>query len=353
VDAALERKSRRLKKETAIKMATAANEIAGFPETFKKITEEIKVVIVGLEDVIEGVLVCVMAGGHALLEGVPGLGKTRLISTLVDCVDLEFSRIQFTPDLMPADIRGTNLVSEDESGRRVFVFQKGPIFANVVLADEINRATPKTQSALLDAMQEKTVTVGDSTHRLREPFFVLATQNPIEMEGTYPLPEAQMDRFFFKLLVRSPSLDQLSEIVNRTTGVAEPQAAKVADAETIMRLRTVAREVPVASHVQEYAMKVVLASHPGSDLAPDDVRKYVRYGASPRAAQALILAGKIWALLGHRYNVAYEDIKRAAHPALRHRILTTFEAQAEGVQTDSLVDSILERLAPAEVSVPG
>jgi MoxR-like ATPase len=331
-------------------MAANPEQIADFTETFEKIREQIGVVIVGLTDVVEGVLVCVLAGGHALLEGVPGLGKTRLISTLSDCLDLRFSRIQFTPDLMPADIRGTNLVSEDESGRRVFAFQQGPIFSNVVLADEINRATPKTQSALLDAMQEQTVTVGDTTYQLPKPFFVLATQNPIEMEGTYPLPEAQMDRFLFKLLVRSPSLEQLSEIVNRTTGVSEPEPAKVADGETILRLRNVAREVPVASHVQEYAMKIVLASHPDSDLAPDLVKKYVRYGASPRAAQALILAGKIWALLDKRYNVAFDDISKAAHPALRHRILTTFEAQAEGIETDKLIDEILAQVAQPAAS---
>jgi MoxR-like ATPase len=327
-------------------MEAAEKRVEEFKSLFERMRSEIAKVIVGQEEIVDGVLTAVLANGHCLLEGVPGLGKTLLVRTLAECVDLDFSRIQFTPDLMPADIRGTNLVVEDAEGRKGFQFSPGPIFANVILADEINRATPKTQSALLDAMQERIVAVGDTVHRLDEPFFVLATQNPIEMEGTYPLPEAQMDRFLFKLLVKYPSLDELSEIVNRTTGVAMPQVGKVASGAELIAMRDVARETPVASHVQEYAMRVTLATHPDSEQAPDAVKRYVRYGSSPRGAQALMLAGKIRAILEGRYNVAYEDIRAVAQPSLRHRVLLNFEGQAEGIDPDALVSDVIEQLAP-------
>jgi MoxR-like ATPase len=318
-----------------------------FQERFRRLREEIGKVIVGHEAIVEGVLTCLLAGGHGLLEGVPGLGKTLLVRTLSCCLSLDFSRIQFTPDLMPADITGTNIVVEDPSGRRAFQFQRGPIFANLVLADEINRATPKTQSALLEAMQEHSVTVAGTRHLLVEPFFVLATQNPIEMEGTYPLPEAQLDRFLFKLLVPSPSLAELGEIVDRTTGATEAQAEAVLTAEEILAMRRLAREVPVAQHVKEYALKVTLGTHPDSEFAPESVRRLVRFGSSPRGAQALLLTGKIRALLQGRFNVAYEDIDAQAHPALRHRLILNFEGEAEGAEPDALIRDILAGVAAA------
>ncbi|HET8631730.1 MAG TPA: MoxR family ATPase [Thermomicrobiales bacterium] len=308
-----------------------------------RVEEEVGRVIVGQTDIMREVLIALIAGGHALLEGVPGLGKTMLVRTVAETLDLAFSRIQFTPDLMPADITGTNILAEGERGAREFRFQPGPLFANLVLADEINRATPKTQSALLEAMQEKSVTVANTTYSLAEPFFVLATQNPLEMEGTYPLPEAQLDRFFFKLLVRYPSAKDLGEILARTTTADVPRAGKVADGAQVARMGALAREVPIASHVQEYVVRITLATHPDSATAPPAVRKYVRYGASPRGAQAIVLAAKIRALLDGRLNVAFDDVRALAAPALRHRIVLNFEGEADGLTTDEIIEEILAR----------
>ncbi|GAB4531204.1 MAG: MoxR family ATPase [Anaerolineales bacterium] len=315
-----------------------------FYQTAEQIESEIQKVIVGQQALIRQTLITLLAGGNALLEGVPGLGKTMLVRTLAEAVDCTFSRIQFTPDLMPADIVGTNLIVEDENGRRRFQFEPGPIFASLVLADEINRATPKTQSAMLEAMQEHNVTVAKKTRPLPEPFFVLATQNPLEMEGTYPLPEAQLDRFFFKINVPYPSVDDLVEIANRTTGSDMPQASPVTDGKTIQAMQSLARSVPIASHVTAYAARLVRATHPDTPEAPAMVKKYVRYGASPRGMQALILAGKILALLDNRYNVALDDLRQAAQPALRHRLLLNFEAQAEGMTTDQVLETTLQEV---------
>ena len=315
-----------------------------FREIAAAIEQQVGRVIVGQRELVRHTLITLLAGGNALLEGVPGLGKTLLIRTLAQAIDCTFSRIQFTPDLMPADIVGTHIVVEDETGRRTFRFEPGPIFANLVLADEINRATPKTQSALLEAMQEHSVTVGRTSRRLEEPFFVLATQNPLEMEGTYPLPEAQLDRFFFKINVPFPTVDELVEIANRTTGAVIPQAEPVADGPTILSMQALARGVPIADHVTAYAARLLKATHPDDPSAPDMVRRYVRYGASPRGMQALILAGKVLALLDGRYNVAFDDIRAAALPALRHRLILNFEAQAEGVTTDAVVQAVLEEI---------
>jgi MoxR-like ATPase len=294
--------------------------------------------------VTRGVLVCIIAGTHALLEGVPGLGKTMLVKTFADVLDLQFSRIQFTPDLMPADITGTTILDEDEQGRRDFRFQPGPVFANLVLADEINRATPKTQSALLEAMQERTVTVANQIYHIARPFFVLATQNPLEMEGTYPLPEAQLDRFMFKLLMSFPSEADLSEILRRTTGGKSPTADKVATGDAIIRMSQLAREVPIASHVNDYVVRLLLATHPDSETAPDTVRRYVRYGSSPRGAQSMVLAAKIRALLDGRLNVAYDDVREVILPSLRHRIILNFEAEAEGLSPDSVLKSVTKHI---------
>lgn len=316
------------------------------PDEFRQhaqtIEAEVGQVIVGQRELIRQTVVTLVAGGNALLEGVPGLAKTTLVRTLADVIDCSFSRIQFTPDLMPADIVGTTLISEDEHGHKTFRFEPGPIFANLLLADEINRATPKTQSALLEAMQEHTVTVAKTIHRLREPFFVLATQNPLEMEGTYPLPEAQLDRFFFKILVNFPTVNELVEIANRTTGARTPQTRKVASGDMINDMQALARTVPIASHVLAYAARLITATHPESSEAPSITKQYIRYGASPRGMQALILAGKILALLDGRFNVAFADFKAAALPALRHRCVLNFEAQAEGVSPDEVVRGILE-----------
>jgi MoxR-like ATPase len=320
---------------------------AEFQTQFRTLRDEIGKVIVGHDAIVEGVLTCLLAGGHGLLEGVPGLGKTLLVRTLSHALDLKFARIQFTPDLMPADIVGTNIVMEDPARGRFFQFQPGPIFAQIVLADEINRATPKTQSALLEAMQEHTVTVAGTHRMLTEPFFVLATQNPIEMEGTYPLPEAQLDRFLFKLLVPSPTLAELSAIVDRTTGVVEAEVRPVLTGAEILQMRQLAREVPVAEHVKEHALMVMLATHPESEYAPEITHRYVRFGSSPRGAQALIRAAKIRALLQGRFNVAYEDIQAVAYPALRHRVLLNFEGEAEGIAPDSIIKEILERATAA------
>jgi len=314
-----------------------------FRDNFHRVEEEIGKVIVGQRDIIEGILLCLFANGHVLLEGLPGLGKTLMVKTMSDALDLTFSRMQFTPDLMPADIIGTNIVIENEQGRKEFQFQKGPIFANVVLADEINRATPKTQSAMLEAMQEHTVSVAGITYRLEEPFFVLATQNPIEMEGTFPLPEAQLDRFLFKLKVKYPAPDELSEIIDRTTVNEIPEASKILEADQVTEMRWLIREVVLASHVREKAVNFVFATRPESDLSPDEVKKYVRYGSSPRGAQALILASKVKALLDGRYNVSIDDIQHVAYPSLRHRMILNFEGEAEGIDTDEIIRIILER----------
>lgn len=321
---------------------------AWFREQFEALRREIGKVIVGQQAVVESVLVAVAAGGHVLLEGVPGLGKTLLVRTLAQALNLQFARIQFTPDLMPADVTGTNILAETESGQRTFVFRPGPIFANIVLADEINRATPKTQSALLEAMQEQAVTIAGVRHPLEPPFWVLATQNPIEQEGTYPLPEAQLDRFFFKILVNYPSVEELGEIMNRTTGAEITQAQVVANKETLLRMQQVVREVPIAQGVQQFALKLVVATHPGSEFAIPETNRYVRYGSSPRGAQALILAGKVYGLLDGRYNVSKEDIKKAAHAALRHRILLNFEAEADRVTSDQLIDRLLSHVERTE-----
>jgi MoxR-like ATPase len=315
------------------------------PEQFREIAAriegEVGKYIVGQREVVRHTLICLIAGGHALLEGVPGLGKTMLVRTLAQVLDLDFARIQFTPDLMPADIVGTDILEEAEDGRREFRFQPGPVFTNLLLADEINRATPKTQSALLEAMQEHTVTVSNRSYPLGAPFLVLATQNPIEMEGTYPLPEAQLDRFLFKVNVTFPSSQELVEILNRTTGETEPVVGVVADGPTVVAMGTLARQVPVASPVSDYAARLAIATHPESDAAPDVVRRYVRYGSSPRGAQALILGGKVTALLAGRYNVAFEDLRDVALAALRHRVLLNFEAQAEGVSGDEVVREVV------------
>ncbi len=319
-------------------------------EDFRQIAAQIELevgkVIVGQKELIRNTLVTLLAKGNALLEGVPGLGKTMLIRTLAEAIDCKFSRIQFTPDLMPADIVGTNLIVENDEGRREFRFEPGPIFANLVLADEINRATPKTQSAMLEAMQEHSVTVSKTTHRLPEPFFVLATQNPLEMEGTYPLPEAQLDRFLFKIDVAFPTVQELVEIADRTTDVENPHAEKAADEATILHMQQLARGVPIAPHVTEYAAKLLRSTHPDGADALGIVKEFVHVGGSPRGMQAMILGGKIYALLDGRYNVAFDDIRNAAIPALRHRLLLNFEAQAEGISSDEIITNLLEMVQP-------
>ncbi|GIW09695.1 MAG: ATPase [Dehalococcoidia bacterium] len=318
-----------------------------FRETALAIQREVAKVIVGQDELVRQVLIALIAGGHILLEGVPGLGKTMLVRTLAATLDLHFSRIQFTPDLMPSDIIGTTIIVEDEHGRRSFQFQAGPVFANLVLADEINRATPKTQSALLEAMQEHTVTVSNTVHRLPQPFFVLATQNPIEMEGTYPLPEAQLDRFFFKLQVTFPGPGELAEILDRTTTAASATVSRVADGSLVERMGALAREVPIARHVREYAVRLLLATHPDQPVAPPIVRQYIRYGASPRGAQAMILAAKVLALLEGRFNVAFADLRAVALPALRHRVILNFQGEAEGITADRVISEVL-RSTPEE-----
>ena len=328
-------------------MTNPAFTIENFRTTATTIEAAVGEVIVGQQALVRHTLITLLAGGNALLEGVPGLGKTVLVRTLARVIDCDFSRIQFTPDLMPADIVGTNLIADDDQGRRVFRFEAGPIFANLVLADEINRATPKTQSAMLEAMQEQSVTVARTTRPIPAPFFVLATQNPLEMDGTYPLPEAQLDRFFFKLNVPYPSVEELVAIADRTTGRDSRDLKPVADGPTIVAMQQVARAVPIAQHVTLAAARLTRATHPDDDHAPDVVRRYVRYGASPRGMQAIILAGKIIALLDGRYNVAIDDLQAAAYPALRHRIILNFEAQAEGVTTDAVIEAVLNTPALA------
>ncbi|MHC5023687.1 MAG: AAA family ATPase [Planctomycetota bacterium] len=314
-----------------------------FRSDYVRTKEQIQRVVVGHEEIVDGVLTCLFAGGHALLEGVPGLGKTLLIRSLAEALHLQFNRIQFTPDLMPADVTGTTIVVETEHGRS-FQFRKGPIFAQIVLADEINRATPKTQSALLEAMQEKSVTVGGETHVLDKPFFVMATQNPIEQEGTYPLPEAQLDRFFFKLEVGYSDRDELAEILNRTTTGHTPQIDAVIDGPTILAHQQLVRRVVIASHIQDYAVRLVMATHPEGQFSTPMVNQYLRFGASPRAAQTLVLAGKVNALLDGRANVSIEDIRSNVLAAMRHRCLLNFEGEAEGKTTDEILVNIVETM---------
>ncbi len=317
-------------------------QIAEFRAEFKKVKSEISKVIVGYGEIIDGVLITILARGHAILEGVPGVGKTRLVQTLCDVLHLSSSRIQFTPDLMPADIVGTNVVQESESGEKFLEFQAGPVFANVVLADEINRATPKTQSALLEAMQEKTVTVGNHTYPLDLPFVVLATLNPLELEATYPLPEAQVDRFFMKLRMGFPDTDSIHEILDRTTQAETPKVERVWDGAKILEMREVALGVPISEAVQDYAIRIVMATQPSTDYAHEMTRQYMRYGASPRGSQALVVGGKIRALLAGRKEVLPEDVRGVVLPALRHRIILNFEGEAERVDPDNILQAIVD-----------
>jgi MoxR-like ATPase len=320
-----------------------------FRSKFRSVEEQIGKVIVGQRGIVQDVLIALFSGGHVLLEGVPGLGKTLLVRTLASALSLHFRRIQFTPDLMPADIIGTNMVMEDkDTGRRIFQFQPGPIFGQIILADEVNRATPKTQSAMLEAMQEHSVTAGGQVHKLPEPFLVLATQNPIEQEGTYPLPEAQLDRFFFKLLVEYSNREELAEILNRTTTAAKADVQQVLDGDAIVEAQELVRRVAIAPHVQDYAIRLTLATHPQGPFATDLANRYVRFGSSPRGAQALVLAAKVHSLLEERYHVSFSDIHSALLPALRHRILLNFEGQAEGVSSDDVLKQILEKTSTVQ-----
>ena len=323
---------------------TIDERVAHFRSTYDAIKGQLDRVIVGHDAVKEQAICALLAAGHALVEGVPGLGKTLLVRTLADAVRVKFSRIQFTPDLMPADIIGTNVIQEDEHGGRSFRFEPGPVFGNIILADEINRATPKTQSAHLEAMQEESVTDAGVVHHLTPPFMVMATQNPIEMEGTYPLPEAQLDRFLVKIFVRDSSVAELVEIVDRTTVKDTPRAEAVASGEEIVAMRELVREVPVASHVKEYVARLVLATHPTSRDAPDAARRYVRYGSSPRGAQAITLSAKVRALTQGRSNVSFEDVQAAVLPALRHRIIFNFEGEAEGLDADTVLGEVLKHV---------
>ena len=315
-----------------------------FRDRYNAVREMIGRVIVGHDDIVHGVLTAILCGGHCLLEGVPGLGKTMLVRTLSEVLELNFNRIQFTPDLMPADILGTNMIVEDDQGRRRFEFQKGPVFTQILLADEINRATPKTQSAMLETMQEGTVTAAGTRYTLDQPFFVLATQNPIEQEGTYPLPEAQLDRFLFKLVVGYSNREDLNTIVERTTRGEQASLERVMDGPEIQKWQKMVREVILASHVQDYLVRLTLATHPDGPHSVDATNNYVRWGASPRGAQTLALASKVRALLEGRFNVSFEDVRRVFLPAMRHRVLLNFEAQAEGVEADQVLLDILEKV---------
>ena len=327
-------------------MSDPKEQVAEFQKDFRRIEAELGKVIVGHHEVIRSVLTALFAGGHCLLEGVPGLGKTLLVRTLGSVLQLKFNRVQFTPDLMPADILGTNLVAQTPQGDRVFKFQAGPIFTQICLADEINRATPKTQSAMLEAMQEHAVTVGGQRYVLEEPFLVLATQNPLEMEGTYPLPEAQLDRFMFKIMVSFSSLDDLRRILERTTDKQNIQVDKIIDGPKVLVHQALVKDVVAAPHVKDYVSRLVWATHPESELAPDLVKKFVRYGSSPRGAQSLVLAAKVAALVDGRFNAGFQDVKAAAHPALRHRLLLNFEGEAEGIKIEKVIDAILAQVTP-------
>lgn len=324
--------------------AAVREQVEEFRKKISALRVEIGKTIVGNEEVVDGVLTCMLAGGHALLEGVPGLGKTMLVKTLAEALHLAFSRVQFTPDLMPADILGTTVIDEVAGGGKAFEFRKGPIFANIVLADEINRATPKTQSALLEAMQEHRVSVGKKTYTLEEPFIVLATQNPLEMEGTYPLPEAQLDRFLFKLHVPFPNRDELHSILERTTGEAMGERAAVLHREDVLTMQKLVRQVPVAKHVTDYAIRLLQATHPDGPDCPDIVKRFVRFGGSPRGAQSVLLASKIRALFEGRFAASIDDVKKVALPALRHRVLLNFEGEAEGIKTDQVLQEIIKTI---------
>ncbi len=325
--------------DPAVEKATAE-----FRGRFQALRDEIGKAIVGHAEVVDGVLTALLVGGHVLIEGVPGLGKTYLIRTLAQAVDLKFSRIQFTPDLMPADIIGTTIISEDAAtGKRAFEFQKGPLFAQIILADEINRATPKTQSAMLEAMQEHSVTIGGTTHQLEEPFFVMATQNPIEQEGTYPLPEAQLDRFMFKLVVNYSNKDELKTIMDRTTTAYRPSIKRVMTGQEIIKAQNLVRRIVMAPHVQDYAIRIAMASHPGGPYAVEATNKYVRWGASPRAVQTLTLGGKLYAMLDGRFNASFSDVQKVYLPAMRHRVLLNFEGEAEGISTDDVLKEVLDK----------
>jgi MoxR-like ATPase len=330
-------------------MTAGRADVEQFQARIGRLREEIGKVIVGNREVVDGALTCMLAGSHALLEGVPGLGKTVLVKTMAEALAVTFSRVQFTPDLMPADIIGTTVIDDDAKGGKVFEFRKGPIFANIVLADEINRATPKTQSALLEAMQEHRVTVAKTTYRIEEPFFVLATQNPLEMEGTYPLPEAQLDRFFFKLHVPFPSREELHTILERTTGGHDPFVEPVLSREEVIDMQRLVREVPVARHVQDFVIRVLEATHPESKEATELTRRFVRFGASPRGAQSVLLAAKIRALFEGRFAASIDDVRKVCFPALRHRVLLNFEGEAEGVKTDQVIEEILAKTPEAKI----
>ena len=323
-------------------MIAIEKEIGQFHKQYDAVQQEMGRVIVGNRDVIGSILSCLLTRGHVLLEGIPGLGKTKIVQTLADVLNLKFNRIQFTPDLMPGDLIGTNVVRETEDGNKYLDFQQGPIFCNLMLADEVNRATPKSQSALLEAMQEKSVSVGNITHKLEEPFFVMATQNPIELEGTYPLPEAQMDRFLFKLKIEYPNIDEMHAIMDRTTQVGEAEAKSVLEQGEVLQMRETVLSVPIARPVQDYAIRLTLATHPNSPHAHALTNKYARFGASPRGTQALVLGGKMQALLSERVHVSCEDIRKVVMPALRHRILLNFEGEAENVDTDDILREIIK-----------